>query len=189
MSLFRCAMLQLSSSYYVCHFLALLEPYSRLSSLNFALNFKSNKPNFCCLNVQLYYCAANQYNKIACKVQRNFSKISKNSARSVLMKLNLLRETLLVNLFALGSERESKYDERTPFWNCPRSLDLSLNPQATYMRFSGQFQFQSFFSTSCWFSNLQTKFIKFCTKFQVKQIKINLLLMQFCQTVLSQIVR
>ena len=34
----------------------------------------------------------------------------------------------IIILFALESEKESKNDEGTLFWDCPRSLDLSLNP-------------------------------------------------------------
>ena len=34
----------------------------------------------------------------------------------------------IVNLFALESKKESNNDKRTLLWDCPQSLDLSLNP-------------------------------------------------------------
>ena len=34
----------------------------------------------------------------------------------------------IVDYFALGGKKESKYDERTHFWSFLRSTDLSLNP-------------------------------------------------------------
>ena len=44
------------------------------------------------------------------------------------MKLNFTSENAFtVDLFALGGENESKYNERTLFWGSPWSLDLSLN--------------------------------------------------------------
>ena len=54
------------------------------------------------------------------------------------------RRAFIVNLFTLESEKESKNNERTLFRDCPRILDLSVNPEAknaTYMWFSGLFQF------------------------------------------------
>ena len=39
-----------------------------------------------------------------------------------------LRNTFIVNLFSLGSEKESKNDEKTIFWDILQSLELSLNP-------------------------------------------------------------
>ena len=39
-----------------------------------------------------------------------------------------LRNTFIVNLFALKSEKESKNEERTLFWDFSQILDLSLNP-------------------------------------------------------------
>ena len=44
------------------------------------------------------------------------------------MKLKLLRETLLLKLFALESERESKIDERALFRDYSWILDLAVNP-------------------------------------------------------------
>ena len=34
----------------------------------------------------------------------------------------------IVDLFALGSEKETKYDQRTIFWGATRSFDLSFKP-------------------------------------------------------------
>ena len=50
----------------------------RVSSLDYALNFMQNKPNFCRLNVLACCCAANQYSEITF----TFSKILKHSVVS-----------------------------------------------------------------------------------------------------------
>ena len=53
-----------------------------------------------------------------------------------------LRNAFVDNLFALENEEESKNDETTPFPNCLRIVDLSVNPQtlnATYIWFFGLF--------------------------------------------------
>ena len=39
-----------------------------------------------------------------------------------------LRNAFIDNLFALESKKESENDERTLFQDCPRILDLSVNP-------------------------------------------------------------
>ena len=45
------------------------------------------------------------------------------------MKLNLLLEMLLFSdHFALGGEKESKFDEKTLFWGSLQKLDASVNP-------------------------------------------------------------
>ena len=59
-----------------------------------------------------------------------------------------LRKTFLFNASELGSEKESKNDEKALFQDFQWCLDLSLNPQApdaTYIRFCGLFQFQQFY--------------------------------------------
>ena len=51
-----------------------------------------------------------------------------------------LRNAFISNIFALGGEKESKYDKRTPFWGLLQKLDLPDNPyplKDTYKRFSG----------------------------------------------------
>ena len=51
-----------------------------------------------------------------------------------------LRNAFISNIFALGGEKESKYDKRTPFWGPLQKLDLSVNPyplKDAYKRFSG----------------------------------------------------
>ena len=66
-----------------------------------------------------------------------------------------------MDFFALGGEKQSKYDKRTLFWDIRRSLDLPLNPQPTkdaYMRFWGLLE-------------IRTKLIKFQVEFLVKQAK------------------
>ena len=58
------------------------------------------------------------------------------------------RNVFIVNLLALGSEKESENDQMALFWDCTRALDLSLNTQrlkTTYIRFLGLFYFQPFF--------------------------------------------
>ena len=45
-------------------------------------------------------------------------------------------------LFALEGEKESKYNEKTPFWSFLQKLDLSVNPKPSknaYTRLSGLF--------------------------------------------------
>ena len=39
-----------------------------------------------------------------------------------------LRNVFILDLFALGGEKESKYNEKTPFWGSLQKLDLSVNP-------------------------------------------------------------
>ena len=39
-----------------------------------------------------------------------------------------LRNAFISDLFALGGEKESKYNERTLFWGSVQKLDLSVNP-------------------------------------------------------------
>ena len=39
-----------------------------------------------------------------------------------------LRNAFILDLFALGGEKESKYNERTLFWGSLQKLDLSVNP-------------------------------------------------------------
>ena len=92
--------------------------------------------NFCCLNVLVCWCLSNQYNEIACI----FSKTFKHSAYSKLTS----RNSFIVDVFALGNEKKSKYNKRTLFWHSWWSFDLSLIPypaKETYMRFSRLFKF------------------------------------------------
>ena len=84
------------------------------------------------------------------------------------------RNAFDVNLFALESQKESKYEERTLFRDSPRILDQSVNPQtpnATCLWFSGLFQFQPLFGHFLPVLELETKFIKFCTKFWIKEVR------------------
>ena len=60
------------------HFLASSCCFYKKSSLNSALNFTENMPNFCRLSVIVCCCASNQYSVIGFI----FSKVLKNSARS-----------------------------------------------------------------------------------------------------------
>ena len=46
-----------------------------------------------------------------------------------------LRDTFTSNLFALESKKESKNDERTPFRDCLRILDLSVYRWSLIARF------------------------------------------------------
>ena len=39
-----------------------------------------------------------------------------------------LSNAFILDLFALGGEKESKYNEKTPFWDSLQKLDLSVNP-------------------------------------------------------------
>ena len=51
-----------------------------------------------------------------------------------------LRNDFILDLFALGGEKESKYNKRTLFWGSVQKLDLSVNPEPPkdpYTRFSG----------------------------------------------------
>ena len=38
------------------------------------------------------------------------------------------RNDVVLDLFALRGEKESKYDERTLFWGSLQKIDLSVNP-------------------------------------------------------------
>ena len=74
--------------------------------------------------------------------------------------------------------KESKYDERTLFWGSLQKLFLSVNsqlPKDAYTIFFGIFQFQAIFDILLLLLDIKSKFIKFCTKFQVKQAKFLLL--------------
>ena len=53
-----------------------------------------------------------------------------------------LRNAFILDLFTLGGEKESKYNEKTPFWGSLQKLDLSVNPQPSknaYTRLSRLF--------------------------------------------------
>ena len=39
-----------------------------------------------------------------------------------------LRNAFILDAFALGGEKESKYNESTLFWGSVQKLDLSVNP-------------------------------------------------------------
>ena len=39
-----------------------------------------------------------------------------------------LRNPFILDLFALGGAKESKYNKKTPFWGSLQKLDLSVNP-------------------------------------------------------------
>ena len=56
-----------------------------------------------------------------------FSKKLKHSADSNETKLTL-RNAFILDLFALGGEKESKYNEKTNFWGSLQELVLSVNP-------------------------------------------------------------
>ena len=71
-----------------------------------------------------------------------FSKCLKYNARSKTLMVNEAKRTpktdFIVNTFALESEKELKYVERTLFCGSSQSLDLSLNPSGpknAYMYF------------------------------------------------------
>ena len=38
------------------------------------------------------------------------------------------RNAFILRLFALGGEKESKYDQRTYFWDSLQKLELAVNP-------------------------------------------------------------
>ena len=58
-----------------------------------------------------------------------FKRFKKQGTLYGLMKPKLpSRNTLVVNCFALESEKESKNDEVTLFGDCPSILDLPINP-------------------------------------------------------------
>ena len=81
------------------------------------------------------------------------------------------RNVFIVHFFALESEKPSRNDERTLFWNSSRTLDLSLNPQPpndAISQYPGLLQFQPFFGLFLWFLEEKTTSIRFCTKFYVK---------------------
>ena len=81
------------------------------------------------------------------------------------------RNVFIVHFFALESEKPSRNDERTLFWNSSRTLDLSLNPQPpndAISQYPGLLQFQPFFGLYLWFLEEKTTSIRFCTKFYVK---------------------
>ena len=40
----------------------------------------------------------------------------------------ILRKAFILDLSALGDEKELKYNERTLFWGTLQKLDLSVNP-------------------------------------------------------------
>ena len=85
-----------------------------------------------------------------------------------------LRNAFNLDLFALRGKKDSKYDKRTLFLGSLQKPDLSVNPQPpkhAYTRFSGHFQFQAFFGVFLLFLDIKIKFVKFSTKFQVKQAK------------------
>ena len=95
----------------------------RLSSINSVLNFWQNKPNFCRLNALVCCCA----------LRVNETKLTSRNA-------------FILDLFALGVEKRSRYDERTLFQVSLQKLDLFLNPQPpkhAHMRFFEIFQFQA----------------------------------------------
>ena len=51
-----------------------------------------------------------------------------------------LKNAFILDLFVVGGEKKSKYNERTLFWSSVQKLDLSVNPHPpkdTYTRFSG----------------------------------------------------
>ena len=84
------------------------------------------------------------------------------------------RNVFIVHFFALKSEKPSRNDERTLFWNSSRTLDLSLNPQPpndAISQFPGLLQFQPFFGHFLSFLGEKTKSIRFYTKFYVKAAK------------------
>ena len=61
-----------------------------------------------------------------------------------------------------------------PLRDKPRMLDLSVNfqtPNAASMWFSGLLQFQPFFGLFLWLLDFKTKFVKFYTKFWIKEVK------------------
>ena len=81
------------------------------------------------------------------------------------------RNAFLVDLFALESQKGSRNDERTLFWDSSRSLDLSLNPQCpndAIWQFHGLLSFQPFLGQFLLFLEEKTKSIRFSTEFYVK---------------------
>ena len=94
--------------------------------------------------------------------QRNYLHFFKKNKTVWSLNVNETKLTLtnffMLNLFALGGEKESKYNEKTPFQGSLQKLDLSVNPQSSknaYTRLSGQFQFQAFLASSSQFQTLR----------------------------------
>ena len=68
-----------------------------------------------------------------------------------------LRNVFILDLFALGGEKEPKYKERTPFWG---SVQKTLSFWKTHIRvFPDYFSFRNFFGVFLLF--LDIKFIEF----------------------------
>ena len=89
------------------------------------------------------------------------------------MKLKLIRETLLLTIFLLQKVTKNQKMTKGPCSETTREF-LAVNPQtgnATYMWFSGLFQFLPFFGHFLSDLERKTKFIKIWTKFQIKQVK------------------
>ena len=65
-------------------------------------------------------------------VERNWLRFFKYFKKQCILRVNAtkvtLRNTFHSNFFTLKSEKESKNDKRTFFWDCPRILDLAVNP-------------------------------------------------------------
>ena len=68
-------------------------------------------------------------NTVSCSktAQRNCLLFLKTFKHSVNETKLILGNSLIVDLFTLWGEKESKDDERTLFWGSPWKLDLPLN--------------------------------------------------------------
>ena len=73
-----------------------------------------------------------------------------------------LRNAFILDLFALGGQKQSKYDERTPFGGSLQKHDLSVNPQLpkTHMHvFLNYFSFRCFLAFLL-FLDIKSSFIQ-----------------------------
>ena len=94
--------------------------------------------------------------------QRNYLHFFKIIKTKYILRVNetklTLRNAFILDLFALGGEKISKYNERTLFWGSLQKLDLSVNPQLrkTHIRvFPDYFSFRHFLVSSSYFLTLR----------------------------------
>ena len=99
-----------------------------------------------------------------------------------LKKPKLLGETLLLSIFLHQKVRQNQkitrrlsFETAQEFLTCLLTLTLEFNPyapSATYVQFSGVYQFQPFLGHCLLLLKLKTKLITFCIEFQVREVKV-----------------
>ena len=89
-------------------------------------------PKFRCLNLLVCWCEINQYSIITFIFFQKFKK-ALHPLRVNEIALSSAN-AFVVDLFALGSENASRYDEKNHFWWLPVETWLVFNPFKSFKR-------------------------------------------------------